>query len=438
LAELISGTSSADIAASVELAVLQGRLRPGDRLPTIRSLSQRLGVSTATVSAAYTRLRDRGVLIARTKSGTCVAQTPPLPITRSPSIPPGVYDLSQGTADPTLLPHLGPAIAALTPAQRLGHDDLISDDLLDLAERSFRNTGLPSHGLTVVSGAMDGIDRVLQVHCRPGDRVAVEDPGYPPVFDLLGAHGLVKEAVAVDDQGLQPDALDHALRRGATVLITCPSAQNPTGAATTPSRAADLVQVLDRWPQTLVIEDDHAGPVAGAPGPTLALECWPRWARILSVTKWLGADLRLALLAGDVTTVARVRGRLLLGAGFVSRILQELAVTLWAAPATTLLLHKAAEVYRQRRQALLDALAAHGIAGSGRSGLNVWVPVSEEGPAVQHLLTRGWAVRAGERFRINTSAAVRITTSTLATDAAGQLAADLAALTSSDRWTRAY
>ena len=70
----------------------------------------------------------------------------------------------------------------------------------------------------MVSGALDGIERVLEAHLRPGDRVAVENPGYAALFDLLRARGLALEPVAVDERGMRPAALQAALARGASAV----------------------------------------------------------------------------------------------------------------------------------------------------------------------------------------------------------------------------
>jgi DNA-binding transcriptional MocR family regulator len=146
------------------------------------------------------------------------------------------------------------------------------------------------------------------------------------------------------------------------------------------------------------------------------------------VSKSLGPDLRVAVLASDAATHARVEGRQTLGIRWVSHVLQRLVVTLWSDPATTKVLARAAKTYSQRRQALMAALAKRGIEAHGASGFNVWIPVAEESAVVQTLLSRGWAVKAGERYRIASPPAIRVTTAALedAGDFADALAQALA------------
>jgi DNA-binding transcriptional MocR family regulator len=113
---------------------------------------------------------------------------------------------------------------------------------------------------------------------------------------------------------------------------------------------------------------------------------------------------------------------------WVSHLLQSLTLALWSDPSSGRLLARAAETYTQRRTALIETLATHGIRAHGQSGFNVWIPVREETAAVQALADRGWAVAAGERFRLHSPPAIRVTTSALLPAEAAHFAADLAAL----------
>ena len=430
------GRGSAEIAASIEAGVRDGRLEPGAHLPTVRDLAADLGVSPATVAAAYAALRRRGVVTSGGRRGTRVADRPPLPVRPALPLPAGVHDLASGSPDPLLLPPVGAVLSRLDLGPRLYDERPNLPALVEAASAQLAGDGVPAGPVAVVSGAMDGVERVLAAQLRPGDRVAVEDPGYPHVYDLLAVLGLVTEPVRLDGGGALPGDLERALARGAAAFVLTPRAQNPTGAALGVERAAELRQVLDGHRGTLVVEDDHAGTVAGAPYRSLCQDR-ARWAVVRSVAKALGPDLRVAVVTGDPDTVGRVEGRQLLGPGWVSHVLQGVVAELWADPATAGALDRAAAAYAGRRASLVAALARHGIAGQGDSGLNVWVPVPEEAGTVALLLEAGWAVAAGERYRLRSGPAVRVTVSTLRDAAeADRLAATLAAARTPRRRTR--
>lgn len=422
----IQGSTASAIAASVEKGAREGRLRAGGALPTVRSLARGLSVSPATVAAAYRLLRTRGLVATEGRRGTRLSHRPPLATRPTPAVPPHLRNLADGNPDPALLPQWRPALRRLAARPRLYGEPTANPGLLRLAAEEMGRDGIPSSHLAVVGGALDGIERVLQARLRPGDRVAVEDPGYTAVFDLLSALGLVAEPVAIDDRGMLPADLARALARGASACVVTPRAQNPSGAALDPRRARELRAVLEAHPSTLVVEDDHAGPVAGAAALTLAQSKRDRWAVVRSVSKSLGPDLRVAILAGDGLTVARVLGRQALGAGWVSSVLQGIVETLWADAGTRRRLDAAAESYRGKREGLIAALGARGIPARGASGLNVWIPVPEENAMVSHLASSGWAVRAGERYRLRTPPAVRVTVAGLRRSEIERLATDVA------------
>jgi len=420
----LTGTTAVKIAASAEAAVAAGKIAAGDRLPPVRDLAKHLSVNPATIAAAYRLLQERGIAFAEGRRGTIIRPaspaSPPVPVT----LPPNVRDLASGNPAADLVPNLAPFLRKLDGTPRLYRDELNDPELVALARKQFHADGVPSDSVAVVSGALDGIERVLREQLRPGDRVLVEDPCFTGVADLLHALALVPVPVPIDDEGLLPAAVQHA--PAAQAIIVTPRAQNPTGAAFTERRGRQLRTILKQRPELLIIEDDHAGPVAGAPYVTLVDSARERWAVVRSVSKSLGPDLRVAIMAGDARTIARVEGRQTLGVRWVSHILQRLVVALWHDKNVHKQLARAERTYAQRRMALIDALRTHDIDAHGASGLNVWIPLPEESAIIQALFQRGWAVAAGERYRIKTPPAIRVTTASLDAQDAHTFANDLA------------
>jgi len=415
----IDGTGAESIAASIEEGISQGALAPGDALPSIREVAAQLGVNANTVAAAYRLLRDRGAVETAGRRGTRVRNRPAT-TPRSLlglAVPEGARDLSTGNPDPALLPI---ATVQLAPVRQdrplLYGQSAMSIELVEHARADLGADGVPAEHLAVTSGALDGIERVLSAHLRPGDRVAVEDPGWANLLDLVAALGLSPEPVKVDDDGPVVLSMARALRRGVKAVIVTTRAQNPTGAALSKERAKALRSLLAaKTSDVLVIEDDHCARISGSPLHTLA-GATRRWAFVRSVSKAYGPDLRLAVLAGDRRTVERVHGRLRLGPGWVSRLLQDVAVRMWSDEAATELVHQARGRYAKNRKALRDALAERDVVSHGRSGLNVWVPVPDETVAITRLLNAGWAAAPGTRFRMDTPPGMRITIADLKDD----------------------
>ena len=389
----------------MEGEIAHGRLLPASRLPTVRSLAAALQVSPATVAAAYRTLRQRGFVATDRGRGTSVAPVPPVRVKRAAELPTGVRDLASGNPDPLLLPPLAEALARVDPRHKLYGGATKLPELASIAAAEFAGDGIGGD-VAVTYGALDAIERALQTELRPGDRVVVEDPSWPRIADLVHALGLAVEPVAVDRRGLDPDLLGGALRRGARAVIATPRGQNPTGASVDPARGRALRAVLASHPDVLVIEDDYVARVADAPYVPVHL-AQGRWAVVRSLSKVLGPDLRLALVAGDPLTTTRIEGRQHLSPGWVSHILQQVAALLLAEEATARLLARAERVYAERRRALVAALAARGIEAAGDSGLGVWVPLAEEAAAVSQLLVQGWAVSPGERYRIRSGPGIR-------------------------------
>ena len=427
----LTGETAREIATSIEAGIRQGNLGPGDGLPTVRAAAALLGVSPVTVSSAYRLLKARGFISADGRRGTRITQAPALTLRHSAPLPEGVRDLSQGNPDSELLPNLESALDNVDPAPSLYGEYANLPELIEVARADLDADGIDATSLAVVGGAADGMERVLQANLRPGDKVAIEDPSFTRVIDLMGAMGFTPQPITMDQFGMLPRALSGALDTGSDAVIITPRAQNPSGAALDVDRSNELRAVLDVRPDVLVIEDDHAGPVAGPSEESGALTLCAgrlRWSTIRSVSKFLGPDLRLAVLAGDPVTVARVDGRQRIGTGWVSHILQQIVAHLWSDPDAPQLFARAKASYTSRRDNLVDELIKRAIPATGRSGLNVWIEVVEEAETVRALMQAGWAVAPGERYRIETHPAVRVTSAALRDGEAAAFADDLAAI----------
>ena len=308
----ITGRGASAIAADIEGAVGSGALRPGAALPPLRDLARDLDVNPNTVAAAYRLLRDRGVIETAGRRGSRIRARP----ATSPrdeiriDVPAGVRDLSTGNPDTALLPSLAAALAdaaarhAADPALYGGPP--VDAELAASPARPSTPTRCPDGAVGLSSGSLDAIERVLAAHLRPGDAVAVEDPGWGSVLDLVPAMGLRAVPVAVDDDGPRADDVARALAAGVRALVVTDRGQNPTGAALSAARAGELRALLAGHPHVLVIDDDH---VHGA--SELPLHCLSgvteHWALTRSTAKAYGPDLRLAVYTGDAVTVDRVQ-----------------------------------------------------------------------------------------------------------------------------------
>ncbi|MFG3498925.1 aminotransferase class I/II-fold pyridoxal phosphate-dependent enzyme [Streptomyces sp. NPDC047928] len=429
---LITGRRASEIAASVERGVGKGDLAPGQLLPPMRELAARLGVNPNTVAAAYRTLRERGVIETAGRRGSRVRPRPATTARGTIGIdaPEGVRNVGEGNPDVSLLPPLGDALAAAARHYD-AHPGLygqapVDPDFARLVRAAMTADGVPDGPIAVTSGSLDAIERILAARLRPGDAVAVEDPGWGSVLDLVPALGLRVLPVALDDEGPLPGEVRHALEEGARAVIVTDRAQNPTGASVSARRAAELRRVLGEYRDVLLIEDDHGHGFVDLPLHPLA-GTTDHWALVRSVAKAYGPDLRVASLTGDPVTVDRVLGRQRLGPGWVSRFVQRAVVHLWESDAVDG--EAVAAAYGERRDALVRALAARGVEAYGRSGMNVWVPVADETGTVARLLHAGWAVAPGARFRMAAGPGVRLTVSPLTVSEIEPLADAVAAAT---------
>lgn len=421
----IENRTPAGIAAALGRLITSGSLAPGERLPTVRELGTELGVSPATVSHAWQALSSAGLIVSRGRSGSFVRDrpTPQMPVRSQPVTghpQPAHLDLSRGTPDPQLLPALRPALSRVSQrAETPNYRDLpVIPEMLALLSNSWP---YPAEAFTIVNGAQDAISRSLQQVARFGDRVIVENPGFPPFFDLLDQLGLERLPVDVDEQGLIPAAFQAALTRSPTAVILQPRAHNPTGASMTAPRAEELARLLEANPRnanTVVIEDDHSGEISLAPEVSLGTWLPKRVLHVHSYSKSHGPDLRIAALGGPAALVDAIVARRMLDSGWTSRMLQKILHDLLTDTNSIDQVNDARRIYFARQRALTEALTEIGVTMRQADGINAWLPVADEQAAIVELAASGIRVAGGSPFFAaeNAGAFIRVTAGVLPDD----------------------
>jgi GntR family transcriptional regulator/MocR family aminotransferase len=317
------GDLSARIYRQLHEAVLDGRLRSGERLPPTRELARQLAVSRNTVALAYERLTAEGFLVGRVGAGTFVCATPPAPATlpapgadvvsprpvwqelASEDVPVAspAYDFSVGVPDARRFP---------IEAWRRQVARQLRDVPLDLAnygdpaghpglrDEIARHIGLsrsvrvPPTRVLVTSGAQQALDLVTRVLVEPGTCVAVEEPGYPPARELFTSLGARVVGVPVDTDGIDVSAIPAGTR----LVYTTPSHQFPLGPPMSLRRRTALLEWARRT-DAAVIEDDYDSEFRFADRPLESLHGLDRGTRVLyvgSFAKTMLPMLRLGFL----------------------------------------------------------------------------------------------------------------------------------------------
>ncbi|MEE4543843.1 PLP-dependent aminotransferase family protein [Streptomyces sp. V4-01] len=394
-------------------AVRSGRLAAGTALPSSRELAADLGVSRGVVTGAYEQLVAEGYLTGRQGAGTWVAQGAPAAAGAATTLfseddRGGPLDLRPGLPDLSLFPRAAWSAAhrrvvARLPHRAFGYPDPRGLPVLRaaLAELLSRRRGVAADPdlLMVTSGVAQAHTLLgLVLHDRGERAVAIEDPGSPEHRGLLAATGLTAVPVPVDGEGLDVAALAAARVRAA---IVTPSHQFPAGVAYSARRRAELV-AWARETDALVVEDDYDGDFRYDRAPVGALQGLEpgQVAYTGSVSKSLAPGLRLGWLVApaEILAAAAVRKRTMDLGNPVTE--QAVLAEFVAGGHYDRQLRRCQRLYRQRRDALVAAFAAHlpgarveGIA----AGLHAIVTLPERyGPPARLLAA---AAAAGLRLR---------------------------------------
>lgn len=396
LLDRVDGRSPADISGAVAALIRSGELAAGVALPTVRELARTGKASVGTVLAAWSILRDEGLIQTRRRGGTIVLprQDPgPTAFTDWASI-----DLAQCAPDIGLQPSLADALMASLQAGTLNEfgREYMTEQLREAVAPEWPFE--PEAWMTA-GGGTEALLLAIEAAAPPGSVVAVDQPLGPGVLDTLRDLGLEALGVESDDGGPRPDSLAAALAANPVAFVFQPGAPFALRHVVTAERTAELAEVIAAHSRPIwVIEDDSIGPLEMEPTPSMGGMLPGRVLRIRSFCKAYGIDVRTSVMGGAQELLDRATRLRSHGVGSNSRILQNTLAHLVCSPAAAATVATARERYAARRAALLDALTDRGLrVWSGAHSLVVWVEVPDETEALLSLARRGISAGAGSR-----------------------------------------
>lgn len=308
-------------------AILDGRLRSGERLPPTRELAGRLEISRNTVALAYDRLVADGFLVGRAGAGTFVSAEPvrgraapkgvvlPRTVWRDigtpPTTPHAPYDFRVGMPDPRLFPMESwrRLVARELRAGAAAYGDPAGYE--PLREAISRHIGISrsvhanAGDVLITNGAQQALDLIGRVLIEPGAVVAVEEPGYPPARLLFRSLGARVAGVPVDAEGIDVQAIPKAAR----IVYVTPSHQFPLGTPMSLARRAALLTWAERR-RAVVIEDDYDSEFRFGDRPLEPLQSLDRAGRVIyvgSFSKTLLPMLRLGFLVAPASLAPALR-----------------------------------------------------------------------------------------------------------------------------------
>jgi DNA-binding transcriptional MocR family regulator len=421
---------SSSRSALAQLEALIGSLPPDCKLPSYRDLQQRYRLSPATVQRLLADLARRGLLVTKPGSGTFTA---PRRAARPPAdlswqtlalgsraglgadlewlvdpLPPDAIGLASGFPDDRLQP-LGLLAAAASRASRRPQawSRLPAQGLPELRSYLADEAGgsLAASNVLVTSGGQSSLSAVFRHLCEPGDPLIVESPTYVGALAAARAAGLVLVPVPGDADGVLPDALANAFARtGARLAYLQPRYANPSGSLLAPDRREPVLRAVARA-GAFLLEDDWMRDFdlgAPSPPPLISEDDDGHVLYLRSVSKPIAAGLRVSGLAARGPVLARLRRGRISDDLFVAPVLQQIAVDVLTAPGWPRHLATVRRQLRERRDALVTAVAEQlpscRVELNPSGGVHVWVRLPEQvsdEDVTEAALARGLAVYPG-------------------------------------------
>jgi len=302
------------ISHAIESDVLAGRLKPGDQLPPHRELANRLKVTVATISRAYAEARKAGWISGEIGRGTFVLDRTAGRFPKPKDAREDLIDLGLNIPFESPAPDLASALRALAAKEdiqsllRYNSADPFKDRLAGAAVLQRHGLSVNPEQIVMCAGAQHGLSVALEAATRAGDCVIAEELTYPAFRPLAESRGLRIHPVALDEEGINPSALNTACRKARPkALYLVPTLHNPTAQTLSAERRAALVEVARRH-NLIIIEDDvyrMLQPQAPAPIAQIAPE---RTIYVTSLSKSFVPGLRLGYVVGPASLHHRLAG----------------------------------------------------------------------------------------------------------------------------------
>lgn len=390
------------LASTVAGLITAGELPAGAQLPTIRDMASRLELSPVTVTSAWRRLREDGLIETNRRGGTVVLAQQPLASAGLLDASEGVsFDLSHGGPDPRLQPDLEQALLAGLRLSRTGETMRVAA-LACLIDAVAPTWPFRPEEWTTAGGGVEGMFLALEsAASQSGTTVAIEQPTNPRNVEAIRALGLRALPVAWDAEGPSVADLRKAIGQGASVFLYQPRGHQPLGLSVSDARLEALADCLQQHRNVTIVEDDGLGPLSPGRAVSLGSRFPKRILHVRTYCKAYGVDLRVCVAAGAHGLVERFNRARTHGAGVTSRILQGALTHLVSSTAVERRIRSARQHYATRRRLLARALGEFGLTVGEGDGMGLWLPVPDETATLINLSAHGIIAGPGSRCRVD-------------------------------------